>query len=85
MPYPNETADETLMVLRAQKKLPPEVVLISSTPSMYIRGVRQVLPQSENQAPPIAYYNDNGRMKCWSWEPEQKTWRSIGSHYHPPR
>jgi len=72
------------MMLEAQLKLPTEVVFQDPTPNIYIDGVSA--PQKPPlQPPPIAYCNNNGRMRCWSWEPEQEYWGSIGSHYHPPR
>lgn len=75
--------NEALMMLRAEQQLPPEVALVDPTPSIYILGIRQIPPRFQNQTPPIAYYNDNGRMQVWGWEPEQGTWRPIGIH-HPP-
>ena len=73
-----------LMILEAQRHLPPDVVIENPTPSVYILGIRQIPPEYRGTPPPIAYCNNNGTMRCWSWEPEQEYWRSIGSHHHPP-
>ena len=81
---PMSGPNTALMILTAQLKLPPEVVFQDPTPSVYILGIRQIPPEYRGTPPPITYCNDNGRMRCWSWDPAQKTWLPIGSHHQPP-
>lgn len=77
-------SNPALMMLKAQRQLPPGVVFQDPTPSVYILGIRQIPAKFRDTPPPIAYYNDNGRMKVWGWEPEQEYWRPIGIHHPSP-